>query len=277
MLTDSIISRCQGVYLSDRCPKLFFFRSLWGPCAVLSRFSGVALKICKAFYVVNQVQESYLRRGPQPPDTPDPATKHDFYLSKHMFYTRSDFGFLPVLCQLCFRQWCATSPFDTYFASVPEIIKPLFRLFRMIRAVGKHVRVRVLRIKERFKHIGVVHFCGCRRIVSNDFMLRVYRRMVLVAKKRLIVLLRPSRINIFLTKFLRVLFPFLRRAPVLDFFILLPRVSLARYLDKTRIYYLAFLTRFGLKREPFMFPYRASRTRALLRLFKLLYGRGKRP
>ncbi len=36
------------------------------------------------------------------------------------------------------------------------------------------------------------------------------------------------------------------------------------------------ITRFALKREPFMFPYRASRTRALLRLFKLLYGRGKR-
>ncbi len=36
------------------------------------------------------------------------------------------------------------------------------------------------------------------------------------------------------------------------------------------------ITRFALKREPFMFPYRASTTRALLGLFKLLYGRGRR-
>ena len=34
-----------------------------------------------------------------------------------------------------------------------------------------------------------------------------------------------------------------------------------------------FVTRRALKREPFMFPYRASRTRLLRRFFKLLYGR----
>jgi acyl-CoA reductase-like NAD-dependent aldehyde dehydrogenase len=33
------------------------------------------------------------------------------------------------------------------------------------------------------------------------------------------------------------------------------------------------ITRRALKREPFMFPYRASRTRMLRRFFKLLYGR----
>ncbi len=36
------------------------------------------------------------------------------------------------------------------------------------------------------------------------------------------------------------------------------------------------ITRRALKREPFMFPYRASRTLALRRLFRLLYGRGER-
>jgi acyl-CoA reductase-like NAD-dependent aldehyde dehydrogenase len=36
------------------------------------------------------------------------------------------------------------------------------------------------------------------------------------------------------------------------------------------------ITRWALKREPFMFPYRAGRTRMLLRLYKLLYGRGPR-
>jgi predicted XRE-type DNA-binding protein len=118
---------------------------------------------------------------------------------------RSDFGFLPVLCQLRFRQWCATSPFSKYFASVPEIIKPLFRLFRMIRAVGKHIRVRVLRIKERFKHVGIVHLCRCRHIVSNDFMLCIYRCVILIAEKGLIVLLRPPCINILLAKFRRML------------------------------------------------------------------------
>ncbi len=34
-----------------------------------------------------------------------------------------------------------------------------------------------------------------------------------------------------------------------------------------------FVTRRALKREPFMFPYRASRTRLLRRFFKLIYGR----
>jgi acyl-CoA reductase-like NAD-dependent aldehyde dehydrogenase len=34
-----------------------------------------------------------------------------------------------------------------------------------------------------------------------------------------------------------------------------------------------FITRRALKREPFMFPYRAGRTRLLRRFFKLLYGR----
>jgi acyl-CoA reductase-like NAD-dependent aldehyde dehydrogenase len=36
------------------------------------------------------------------------------------------------------------------------------------------------------------------------------------------------------------------------------------------------VTRRALKREPFMFPYRASRTRLLRRVLRLLYGRGKR-
>jgi acyl-CoA reductase-like NAD-dependent aldehyde dehydrogenase len=37
-----------------------------------------------------------------------------------------------------------------------------------------------------------------------------------------------------------------------------------------------FVTRRALKREPFMFPYKASRTLLLRRVFKFLYGRGKR-
>jgi acyl-CoA reductase-like NAD-dependent aldehyde dehydrogenase len=36
------------------------------------------------------------------------------------------------------------------------------------------------------------------------------------------------------------------------------------------------VTRRALKREPFMFPYRARRTMLLRRMFKLLYGRGSR-
>ena len=36
------------------------------------------------------------------------------------------------------------------------------------------------------------------------------------------------------------------------------------------------ITRRALKREPFMFPYRARRTRLLRRFYRLLYGRGKR-
>ena len=36
------------------------------------------------------------------------------------------------------------------------------------------------------------------------------------------------------------------------------------------------ITRRALKREPFMFPYKASRTMMLRRMFKLLYGRGRR-
>ena len=36
------------------------------------------------------------------------------------------------------------------------------------------------------------------------------------------------------------------------------------------------VTKRALKREPFMFPYRAGRTRLLRRVFRLLYGRGKR-
>jgi acyl-CoA reductase-like NAD-dependent aldehyde dehydrogenase len=36
------------------------------------------------------------------------------------------------------------------------------------------------------------------------------------------------------------------------------------------------ITRRALKREPFMFPYKASRTRLLRRMFKLIYGRGRR-
>ncbi|MBV9838006.1 MAG: aldehyde dehydrogenase family protein [Solirubrobacterales bacterium] len=36
------------------------------------------------------------------------------------------------------------------------------------------------------------------------------------------------------------------------------------------------VTRRALKREPFMFPYRARRTMTLRRLFRILYGRGKR-
>jgi acyl-CoA reductase-like NAD-dependent aldehyde dehydrogenase len=37
-----------------------------------------------------------------------------------------------------------------------------------------------------------------------------------------------------------------------------------------------FVTRRALKREPFMFPYRARRTMMLRRMFNVLYGRGRR-
>ncbi len=37
------------------------------------------------------------------------------------------------------------------------------------------------------------------------------------------------------------------------------------------------LTRFAMKKDPYMFPYHARTSRLLLRLLKLLYGRGKRP
>lgn len=37
------------------------------------------------------------------------------------------------------------------------------------------------------------------------------------------------------------------------------------------------LTRFAPKKDPYMFPYNARTSRLLLRLLKLLYGRGKRP
>jgi hypothetical protein len=217
------------------------FAPFRGRFAGVSRFSGNAFKIREAFHVVNQVQESYLRRGPQPPDTSDPSTVHEFYLSKHMFYTRSDFGFLPVLCQLRFRQGRSASPFDTYPASVPEIIETLLRLFRMICTVGKHRCARIVGIQKRLKHVGVVHLGRCRRIVADDLVLHVHRCMVLIAEKCLAVLLRPPCVNIFLTKFLRVLFPFLRRTAVLDLVIFFPRISLARCLNKTCIYYLAFL------------------------------------
>jgi acyl-CoA reductase-like NAD-dependent aldehyde dehydrogenase len=36
------------------------------------------------------------------------------------------------------------------------------------------------------------------------------------------------------------------------------------------------VTRRALKREPFMFPYRAGRTKMLQRAFRFLYGRGRR-
>ena len=36
------------------------------------------------------------------------------------------------------------------------------------------------------------------------------------------------------------------------------------------------VTRRALKREPFMFPYRAKRTMLLRRLFRVMYGRGSR-
>jgi acyl-CoA reductase-like NAD-dependent aldehyde dehydrogenase len=36
------------------------------------------------------------------------------------------------------------------------------------------------------------------------------------------------------------------------------------------------VTRRALQREPFMFPYRAQRTMLLRRVFKLIYGRGRR-
>jgi acyl-CoA reductase-like NAD-dependent aldehyde dehydrogenase len=37
------------------------------------------------------------------------------------------------------------------------------------------------------------------------------------------------------------------------------------------------VTRLGMKKEPFMYPYKARTSRMLGRVFKLLYGRGKRP
>lgn len=52
-----------------------------------------------------------------------------------------------------------------------------------------------------------------------------------------------------------------------------PRPGPGRFYEPT---VLVDVTRRALKREPFMFPYRARRTRLLGGLFRLLYGRGRR-
>jgi len=110
------------------------FGALCGPFPLLRH----AFKIREAFHVVNQVQESYLRRGPQPPDTLIRPRLHEFYLSKHMFYARSLLLISSGSGQLHFRQRRSTSPL-THICFCTRDNPVVFRLFRGVCAVGKHI------------------------------------------------------------------------------------------------------------------------------------------
>lgn len=72
-------------------------------------------------------------------------------------------------------------------------------------------------------------------IVSNDLRIGIGFHVVLVAEMLLLVFLGPKRIHAFLTELARLSFPRCGHLALLDHLVFLPRVTLTRHIDKTRV------------------------------------------
>ena len=201
-------------FLTKSCTKFPFFSPIQGHPAGFSRLSSATLQVYKASHIIHQIQKTYLRSGPQPPDTSDEPSVHGFNHGKHMFYPGTYLGFLAILSLLKLRKGCIPTslPADTVF--VPKIIKAFLAFLRRICAIGIHIRIGIRRVKNVLKYLGVMNLCRCCLELTNQLMLRIDGRMVLVTKKCLIVFLRPSRIDVFLVELRRLFLPFLRSLPI---------------------------------------------------------------
>jgi len=122
---------------------------------------------------------------------------------------------------------------------ITHLLQPVDLLLRAIGRISPDIAAGILRIKQFFKHVAIVHFRTAHRVTTDQFVLHISRDMVLVAKEIFAILLGPAGIGIFLAAL--VIAPVFWLAPSLDLQILLTAVALDGHADNIGINYLSFL------------------------------------
>src|SRR5471032_3256791 len=137
---------------------------------------------------------------------------------------------LPVV-RLCLRVAQRAIASSALVDTAPEAPRLQFalRLGRAVGAVGVHLVRGVALVQEIVERLAVVHARIANPVLANQLVPGIGVHMVLVAKEAAPMLLRPTRVLVFLPVLRRMLLPVLRSGAGLDLLVLLAAVTLARH------------------------------------------------
>src|ERR1700675_1944720 len=110
-------------------------------------------------------------------------------------------------------------------SEAPRLQLPL-RLGRAVGAVGVHLARRVALVQKIVELLAVVHAGVGNPVGADQFVPGIGVHMVLVAKEAAPMLLRPTRVLVFLPVLRRTLLPVLRSGAGLDLLVLVAAVTL---------------------------------------------------
>jgi len=229
------------LFTDKKCMVSSFIRPQSRPSAGVPRLSGDASQIPVPVHVVHQVHQSDLRSSPRLPDTSDQRPDFIFHPSKNMFNSCTDPGFLSIPQSLKFTQRMISIRLPMNMAFQFSFLQKLFRLFRTMGAIRPNTRSRIVFIKDVLHLLAVMNTRRCHRIFTDKLSFNIHVHMILVAIKRLVVLLCPTSIKVFLAKFCRGVNPLFRCRSLRNLLILIPAVPLTRYFHKGCIYDLPLL------------------------------------
>ena len=152
--------------------------------------------------VVGHVTQADL--GPDPDET-DPAhycaAGAHRYHAKDMLDATAHPGSAPVALLLPGRQFLMPTALALQMLTKALLLKFLQRFFGAIGGVRPDISAGIVRIKQHGKHLTVVHTGIGHRVAADKLVVRIDTDMILVAKKRFTVLLRPAGVYVFLSPF----------------------------------------------------------------------------
>lgn len=108
----------------------------------------------------------------------------------------------------------------------------------MVGAIRPYSGSRIVFNKDVLQFLAVMNMRRCYRIFTDKLPFDIHVHMVLVTVKRLVILLRPTGIKIFLAQFRRIIKLFVWCLSLLDIFVFITTVPLARDFHKRWVNYL---------------------------------------
>ena len=143
--------------------------------------------------IVGQVTQADCCRCPHESDTPQYRVACPLRLdTKDMFNPGTSFCSCPVASLFPIGEFLAARTLALNMFPVAHLLQPGYPFLRAIGRISPDISTAILRIKQFFKHVAVVHFRTAHRVTTDQFVLHISRDMVLVAKEIFAILLGPA-------------------------------------------------------------------------------------
>jgi hypothetical protein len=180
-----------------------------------------------AAHIIHQVHHADLHAGACHADGAHELAAHPvFLIPKHVFDANAHSGARGVGSLLPLGQRMVASAPTMDAALVALLLKPGFRLYRPVGAVGPHLVARVGFIQDLIELLAVVYRGIGLGVAPHNFVRAIDTNVVLVAIKVLLVLLGPARVLVFLGVLCRLFFPAIGRLAGFDRLVLFAVVVL---------------------------------------------------